>query len=205
MSHWPCGPADAPRPGHERSFTTSSAGVRTEAQSSAIRPRRFIGRARLRPCGAERRRRRRKAAGRSCRGADPNRKRCAVAQARLLLHALRHRGPRTGFARSLAVAVAGSVRSAQPAWSWPATCGAATSSRAYPEPSSLCRRRLSCCKTSPPLATATAPLMLLHSLDPANLYGSGAPFDIPCSTAAPGRCCGGRATGWSCGRAGRCC
>jgi ATP-dependent helicase Lhr and Lhr-like helicase len=28
-------------------------------------------------------------------------------------------------------------------------------------------------------STAAAPLVLLHSLDPANLYGSGAPFDIP--------------------------
>jgi ATP-dependent Lhr-like helicase len=28
-------------------------------------------------------------------------------------------------------------------------------------------------------ATAAAPVVLLHSLDPANLYGSGAPFDIP--------------------------
>jgi ATP-dependent Lhr-like helicase len=28
-------------------------------------------------------------------------------------------------------------------------------------------------------STATAPVLLLHSLDPANLYGSGAPLDIP--------------------------
>jgi ATP-dependent Lhr-like helicase len=28
-------------------------------------------------------------------------------------------------------------------------------------------------------STAAAPLILLHSADPANLYGSGAPFDIP--------------------------
>jgi ATP-dependent Lhr-like helicase len=28
-------------------------------------------------------------------------------------------------------------------------------------------------------STATAPVVLLHSMDPANLYGSGAPFDIP--------------------------
>lgn len=28
-------------------------------------------------------------------------------------------------------------------------------------------------------STAAAPLLLLHSLDPANLYGSAAPFDIP--------------------------
>jgi len=28
-------------------------------------------------------------------------------------------------------------------------------------------------------STATAPTILLHSQDPANLYGSGAPFDIP--------------------------
>jgi ATP-dependent Lhr-like helicase len=28
-------------------------------------------------------------------------------------------------------------------------------------------------------STATAPAVLLHSMDPANLYGSGAPFDIP--------------------------
>src|SRR5947208_4990872 len=28
-------------------------------------------------------------------------------------------------------------------------------------------------------STAAAPLVLLHSLDPANLYGSGAPLDIP--------------------------
>src|SRR5437868_6291410 len=28
-------------------------------------------------------------------------------------------------------------------------------------------------------STATAPVILLHSLDPANLYGSGAPLDIP--------------------------
>ncbi len=28
-------------------------------------------------------------------------------------------------------------------------------------------------------STATAPTVLLHSMDPANLYGSGAPFDIP--------------------------
>jgi ATP-dependent Lhr-like helicase len=28
-------------------------------------------------------------------------------------------------------------------------------------------------------STATAPALLLHSMDPANLYGSGAPFDIP--------------------------
>jgi ATP-dependent Lhr-like helicase len=28
-------------------------------------------------------------------------------------------------------------------------------------------------------STATAPVLLLHSQDPANLYGSGAPFDIP--------------------------
>src|SRR5579871_1968899 len=28
-------------------------------------------------------------------------------------------------------------------------------------------------------STATAPAILLHSMDPANLYGSGAPFDIP--------------------------
>src|SRR5205085_10724016 len=27
-------------------------------------------------------------------------------------------------------------------------------------------------------SAATAPVILLHSLDPANLYGSGAPFDI---------------------------
>src|SRR5262249_12796773 len=28
-------------------------------------------------------------------------------------------------------------------------------------------------------STAAAPLVLLHSLDPANLYGSGAAFDVP--------------------------
>ncbi len=28
-------------------------------------------------------------------------------------------------------------------------------------------------------STAAAPIVLLHSLDPANLYGSGAPFDVP--------------------------
>jgi ATP-dependent Lhr-like helicase len=28
-------------------------------------------------------------------------------------------------------------------------------------------------------STVAAPLVLVHSLDPANLYGSGAPFDIP--------------------------
>jgi len=28
-------------------------------------------------------------------------------------------------------------------------------------------------------STAAAPVVLLHSLDPANLYGSGAPFDVP--------------------------
>jgi ATP-dependent helicase Lhr and Lhr-like helicase len=28
-------------------------------------------------------------------------------------------------------------------------------------------------------STASAPVVLLHSLDPANLYGSAAPFDIP--------------------------
>jgi ATP-dependent Lhr-like helicase len=28
-------------------------------------------------------------------------------------------------------------------------------------------------------ATAAAPVLLVHSLDPANLYGSGAPLDIP--------------------------
>jgi ATP-dependent Lhr-like helicase len=28
-------------------------------------------------------------------------------------------------------------------------------------------------------STATAPMVLLHSMDPANVYGSGAPFDIP--------------------------
>jgi ATP-dependent Lhr-like helicase len=28
-------------------------------------------------------------------------------------------------------------------------------------------------------STATAPALLVHSMDPANLYGSGAPFDIP--------------------------
>jgi ATP-dependent Lhr-like helicase len=28
-------------------------------------------------------------------------------------------------------------------------------------------------------STAAAPLVLLHSMDPANLYGSGAPFDVP--------------------------
>ena len=28
-------------------------------------------------------------------------------------------------------------------------------------------------------STAAAPLVLVPSLDPANLYGSGAPFDIP--------------------------
>src|SRR5438067_2129409 len=28
-------------------------------------------------------------------------------------------------------------------------------------------------------STATAPVILLHSLDPANLYGSGAPLDVP--------------------------
>src|SRR5262249_57687404 len=28
-------------------------------------------------------------------------------------------------------------------------------------------------------STAAAPVVLLHSQDPANLYGSGAPFDIP--------------------------
>jgi ATP-dependent Lhr-like helicase len=28
-------------------------------------------------------------------------------------------------------------------------------------------------------STASAPVLLLHSLDPANLYGSAAPFDIP--------------------------
>jgi ATP-dependent Lhr-like helicase len=28
-------------------------------------------------------------------------------------------------------------------------------------------------------STATAPALLIHSMDPANLYGSGAPFDIP--------------------------
>jgi ATP-dependent Lhr-like helicase len=28
-------------------------------------------------------------------------------------------------------------------------------------------------------ATAAAPVVLLHSLDPANLYGAGAPFDVP--------------------------
>src|SRR6202030_1886148 len=27
--------------------------------------------------------------------------------------------------------------------------------------------------------TATAPVILVHSQDPANLYGSGAPFDVP--------------------------
>jgi ATP-dependent Lhr-like helicase len=28
-------------------------------------------------------------------------------------------------------------------------------------------------------STAAAPVVLLHSMDPANLYGSGAPFDVP--------------------------
>ena len=28
-------------------------------------------------------------------------------------------------------------------------------------------------------STVAAPVVLLHSLDPANLYGSGAPFDVP--------------------------
>ena len=28
-------------------------------------------------------------------------------------------------------------------------------------------------------STATAPAILLHSQDPANLYGSGTPFDVP--------------------------
>lgn len=31
----------------------------------------------------------------------------------------------------------------------------------------------------PPASTANTPLILLHSLDPANLYGAGAPFDLP--------------------------
>lgn len=34
-------------------------------------------------------------------------------------------------------------------------------------------------QVSDPPTTATAPLMLLHALDPANLYGTGAPFDLP--------------------------
>src|SRR5262249_49108959 len=28
-------------------------------------------------------------------------------------------------------------------------------------------------------STAAAPVLLVHTLDPANLYGAGAPFDIP--------------------------
>ena len=42
--------------------------------------------------------------------------------------------------------------------------------------SSPCPRRPSCCRTGPAL-DAPAPVVLLHSLDPANLYGSGAPLD----------------------------
>src|SRR4029079_420930 len=32
-----------------------------------------------------------------------------------------------------------------------------------------------------PASTAAHPSILLHSLDPANMYGSGAPFDVPLS------------------------
>src|SRR5262249_10872503 len=34
-------------------------------------------------------------------------------------------------------------------------------------------------RKKPPPATTNAPVVLVHSLDPANLFGSGAPFDIP--------------------------
>ncbi|MFN4260487.1 MAG: DEAD/DEAH box helicase [Gemmataceae bacterium] len=51
-------------------------------------------------------------------------------------------------------------------------------------------------------ATAAAPLVLLHSLDPANLYGAGAPFPLDVSTEDP-RPLTRRAGNWLVLRAGR--
>ncbi len=54
-------------------------------------------------------------------------------------------------------------------------------------------------------STATAPALLLHSQDPANLYGSGARSTLLFSTAAPGRCCAAPGTGWCSEPVGRYC
>ena len=55
-------------------------------------------------------------------------------------------------------------------------------------------------------STATAPVVLLHSLDPANLYGCGAPFDIAAAGRRhPAASCAAPATGSCSGPAGRCC
>jgi ATP-dependent Lhr-like helicase len=51
-------------------------------------------------------------------------------------------------------------------------------------------------------STAAAPVVLLHSLDPANLYGSGAPFDIPLLDGGT-RALTRRAGNWLVVRAGR--
>jgi len=51
-------------------------------------------------------------------------------------------------------------------------------------------------------STAADPLILLHSLDPANLYGSGAPFDIPLLDGGT-RTLARRAGNWLVLRAGR--
>ena len=53
-------------------------------------------------------------------------------------------------------------------------------------------------------STANAPAVLLHTLDPANLYGSGAPLDIPLLDGGTRPLLRRPATGWCCGPAGRC-
>jgi ATP-dependent Lhr-like helicase len=51
-------------------------------------------------------------------------------------------------------------------------------------------------------STAAAPVLLLHSLDPANLYGAGAPFDVPLLDGGE-RSFSRRAGNWLVFRAGR--
>ncbi len=93
--------------------------------------------------------------------------------------ALRDRGPRTGAARPVGACRGGCCMRCSAAWNWPARCGAATSWRAFPAPSSRCRKRPGNCKTFVYRPPPRRPVVLLHSQDPANLYGAGAPFDVP--------------------------
>ena len=79
----------------------------------------------------------------------------------------------------VAAAVARAVRGAQPAGT--GRRGAARLLRRGAVGGAVrhCPRRRRRCRTCTALDGGRAPLVLLHSQDPANLYGSGAPFDIP--------------------------
>ena len=108
----------------------------------------------------------------------PDAEAAAFVQAPAAARSLRHRRPRAGAARRVDAGVADPVRGAESDGAGAARCGAATSSRACPGRSSpLPEAARELQNQAPP--PRRRPGVLLHSLDPANLYGSGAPLDVP--------------------------